>query len=79
MIAIEGEPDRPVETVEIGNEMTERLVGLAQQQRVLPVQLVELGAQCDGTIDHVAVFRTRAGIDGDRLVLVAGEDAYGHG
>jgi hypothetical protein len=54
------------------------LIGLAQEERILPVQLIELGAQRNGAVHRVAVLRARTSVDGDRSVLVAGQDTYGH-
>ena len=61
----------------VGDE-TRRLVGLAQQQRKLPMQLIELSAERDGAVHHVAVLRPGAGVDSDRPMLVVAQDAYGH-
>jgi hypothetical protein len=54
------------------------LVGLAQQQRKFAMQVIELGAQRNGAVHQVAVFRTRPGIHGDGPMLVVGQDADGH-
>src|SRR5688572_23507848 len=56
------------------SDETRRLLGLAQQERIFPVQLVELGTQRNGTVHHVAVFGSRTCVDGYRPVLVAGQD-----
>ena len=67
-----------LETKDGVSDEARRLIGLAQQERILPVQLVEFGAQRNGAVHRVAVLRAGTGVDGDRSVLVAGEDAYGH-
>ena len=68
-----------LETQDGVSDETRLLIGLAQQERVLPVQLIELGAQRNGAVHRVAVLRARTSVYGDRPVLVAGQDAYGHG
>ncbi len=67
-----------LETKDGVSDETRLLIGLAQQERILPVQLIELGAQRNGAVHRVAVLRARTSVDGDRPVLIAGQDTYGH-
>ena len=63
-----------LETQDGVSDEARRLVGLAQQQRILPVQLIEFRAQRNSAVHHVAVLGAGTGVDGDRPVLVAGQD-----